>query len=227
MIFHEYAKGQCWLLTKRLLLNMKLAVFITLVTVFQAAAGGFAQTITLKAKNMSLVEVMRSVQKQSGHPFFLTGKDLANLKVNVSIQNLSLDEAMDELLKGKSVDWALQNETIIVKHVAQAMPREVGTSFDLNVIQDKTIQGRVVDETGDPLQGVTVRVKGTTTATITDEQGNYHLVIPANENVLVFTIVGFDATEKEIGSQNTVDVTLTKAISDLDAVIVIGYGTAK
>lgn len=227
MIFHEYAKGQRWSLKKRLLLNMKLTVFITLMTLFQLAEGSFAQTITLDANNMSLVQVMRSVQKQSGYPFFLNGKDLANIEINASIRSLRVDEAMNELLKGKSADWVLNNETIVVRYIGSVKLRQNESLVALKVIQDKTINGRVVDEAGKPLQGVTVTVKGTTTATLTDDEGNYHLVLPANADLLVFTIVGFNTTEEKIGDQSTLNITLTETISDLDAVIVIGYGTAK
>ena len=81
MIFYACVKGSFWPLTYRWLLIMKLTVFITLLSVFQVVAGSVAQTITLKAKNIPLAQVMRGIQKQSGHPFFLNGKDLADKRV--------------------------------------------------------------------------------------------------------------------------------------------------
>src|SRR5690606_12574860 len=99
MIFYACVKGSFWPLAYRWLLIMKLTVFITLLSVMQVVASGFAQTITLKAKNIPLSHVMRVIQKQSGHPFFLNGKDLAEKKVEADFKNVPLNKAMADLLK--------------------------------------------------------------------------------------------------------------------------------
>lgn len=85
------------------------------------------------------------------------------------------------------------------------------------------IQGTVLDDTGFPLPGVNVVIKGTTTGTVTDLDGKYSLEVP-EDATLVFTFVGFESQEIPIGGRSTIDVTLGEDLSDLDEFVVVGYG---
>ncbi|WP_425638334.1 SusC/RagA family TonB-linked outer membrane protein [Algoriphagus yeomjeoni] len=92
--------------------------------------------------------------------------------------------------------------------------------------QNAQISGTVYDETGQPLPGATILVKGTTTGTTTDLDGKYSISSPAN-GTLVFSFIGYTATEIVVGNQTVIDVNLTPDLSDLEEVVVVGYGTAK
>ncbi|RAI94131.1 SusC/RagA family TonB-linked outer membrane protein [Algoriphagus yeomjeoni] len=92
--------------------------------------------------------------------------------------------------------------------------------------QNAQISGTVYDETGQPLPGATILVKGTTTGTTTDLDGKYSISSPAN-GTLVFSFIGYTATEVVVGNQTVIDVNLTPDLSDLEEVVVVGYGTAK
>jgi TonB-dependent starch-binding outer membrane protein SusC len=93
--------------------------------------------------------------------------------------------------------------------------------------QQRTISGRVVDEGGMPLPGVSVVVRGTTIGVVTDSDGNYSLQIPADARTLVFSFVGMRSQEVLIGTQGTVNVTLEIEPIGLEEVVAIGYGTEK
>jgi len=90
-----------------------------------------------------------------------------------------------------------------------------------------TITGTVIgDDDGQPLIGVNVLIKGTSTGTVTDFDGNYS--IEASEgDVLVFSYTGYKDSEVTIGAQTVIDLTMSADISQLDEVVVIGYGTQK
>jgi len=93
---------------------------------------------------------------------------------------------------------------------------------------DIPITGKVTDDkTGQPLAGVTVRVKGTTIATMTDGEGNYRIKVPDNNSVLVFTMVSFEETERSVGSKTLISTTLKEKLSSLNEVIVVGFGQQK
>ncbi|CAH8283035.1 TonB-linked SusC/RagA family outer membrane protein [Mariniflexile fucanivorans] len=92
--------------------------------------------------------------------------------------------------------------------------------------QEKSISGSVKDETGQPLIGVTILIKGVAKGTITDFDGNYTINALPN-NVLVFSYLGTETKEVTVGNQRTINVTLTNSDMALDEVVVIGYGTAK
>ena len=100
---------------------------------------------------------------------------------------------------------------------------------DVDVItkQQAVITGKVVDEEGNSLIGVTVLVKGTSNGTTTDIDGNYSLDVENATGVLIFSYLGFSTQEVNINSQNIINVTLGESAADLDEVVVIGYGTQK
>ena len=91
--------------------------------------------------------------------------------------------------------------------------------------QQRTIQGRVVDESGLPLPGVTIAVRGTTTGTITDANGNYSLPGVTPESTLVYSFVGMRPQEVQVGNQASINVTLIAETIGIEEVIAIGYGT--
>jgi TonB-linked SusC/RagA family outer membrane protein len=92
--------------------------------------------------------------------------------------------------------------------------------------QEAQVGGTVSDETGAPLPGVTVLLKGTTKGTTTDLDGKYSIT-SASDGVLVFSFIGYDPIEVTVGNQSQIDVSLNPDLSDLDEVVVVGYGTAK
>ncbi|PZX55478.1 TonB-linked SusC/RagA family outer membrane protein [Algoriphagus ratkowskyi] len=92
--------------------------------------------------------------------------------------------------------------------------------------QDVQVKGTVYDETGQPLPGTTILVKGTTRGTTSDLDGKYSISTPAN-GTLTFSFIGYNPMEIVVGNQTVIDINLTPDIDDLDEVVVVGYGTAK
>ncbi|MDO9551399.1 TonB-dependent receptor [Rhodonellum sp.] len=92
--------------------------------------------------------------------------------------------------------------------------------------QNRTITGKITDQSGDPVPGTTVLVKGTTIGTAADLDGNYSLSAPQS-GVLVFSFIGFVPQEVTIGNQSIINIKLALDLSDLEEVIVVGYGTVK
>lgn len=90
----------------------------------------------------------------------------------------------------------------------------------------QTVSGVVSDETG-PLPGASIVVKGTTNGTQTDFDGNYTLSGVANNAVLVFSYIGYKTQEVPVNNQATINVTLEEDASQLEEVVVVGYGTQK
>lgn len=93
--------------------------------------------------------------------------------------------------------------------------------------QTKRITGIVRDQTGDPLSGATVSGKGTTVATTTDTGGNFRIVIPEKTRTLVVSYVGREDKEVSLAGQTNIDVSMNVARSNLNEVVVIGYGTVR
>ena len=93
--------------------------------------------------------------------------------------------------------------------------------------QNKTIKGRVTEDGKKPLSNASIIVKGTTVASKTNDEGYYSITIPANGRVLKFSSLNFEDQEVNIGSKSEINVILVNTVSDLQQVIVTGYGTTK
>lgn len=91
----------------------------------------------------------------------------------------------------------------------------------------RTITGKVTDEMGTPIPNASVVVKGTTLGTTTDKEGSFSLKVPETAKTLVFSSVNFAAREVSIGKSSNVNVNLTPETSNLDEVVVVGYGVQK
>jgi TonB-dependent starch-binding outer membrane protein SusC len=89
--------------------------------------------------------------------------------------------------------------------------------------QSKRFSGRVTNSTGAAIQGVTVKVKGSSHAASTDEKGNYTIDVPEGKTILQFSHVGYTTQEITIGNRQVIDVTLKDTSSDLVDVVVVGY----
>jgi TonB-dependent SusC/RagA subfamily outer membrane receptor len=89
------------------------------------------------------------------------------------------------------------------------------------------VTGKITDNAGSPLQGVTVQVKGTKIATATDATGTFSINAPSGSSVLVFSSVGFTSKEVPIENKAWVNVAMSTADNPMDQVVVIGYGAVK
>ena len=115
-------------------------------------------------------------------------------------------------------------KTAVLRSVWTALLLLLGT-FAFS--QQKSVTGKITDGTGAPVSGVTVSIKGTTTATQTDAEGNFSITVPNNNAVLVISSVGFKEQERTVGDQATLNINLASATSDLNEVVVLGYTSAK
>lgn len=96
----------------------------------------------------------------------------------------------------------------------------------LNCMAQNVIKGSVNDGSGEPLPGVSVAVKGTTSGTITDLDGKFS-INARNNDVLIFSYVGMNTQDIKVNNQRFISVTMKDDVASLDEVVVVGYGTQK
>lgn len=99
-----------------------------------------------------------------------------------------------------------------------------GTALAQGGIQ---VSGKVIDDLNETLPGVSVQVKGTTIATITDIDGNYRISVPDKKAVLVFSYIGYESQELAVGNKTVINVTMGDDTQTLNEIVVVGYGTAR
>jgi len=205
---------------------MKLTTLILITVMLHVSASSIAQKVTLKEKNASLTDLFDQIRAQTGYDFALTSDVLANARpVTIDIKNEELKDALSEILKGQDLDFTLDNKIVVIKK------KEVSFIDNLkNKIKEELAQvnvtGKVVDETGQPLPGVTVKIKGASNAlTSTDANGRFTVTVPDDKTVLVFTSVGYDPQEltaKDIPLGAT--ITLKASVNALSEVQVLNKG---
>lgn len=93
--------------------------------------------------------------------------------------------------------------------------------------QTKTVTGIVLDGSGEPIPGVTIVVEGTTIGVVTDQDGNYKIEADPDNQVLVFSFIGFETNRLVLGGRTSVNVVLKESSISLDELVVVGYGTMK
>lgn len=92
---------------------------------------------------------------------------------------------------------------------------------------DEIITGTISDKSGQPLPGVTIKIKDATTGTTSDINGKYSISVPGPQTILSFSMIGFETQEVTVGALRSVNITLTETVSSLSEVVVVGYGTQK
>lgn len=214
-------KGRCWPLTYRCLIMTKLALFFACGLVLQVSAGVFGQQITLEVNHTPLNQIMKSVQEQSGYLYLFKGKAVAQATISVNLQRANLEEALEQVLTRNGFDWTINGKTIVIR----ASDRRVETATLIEKKSQQAVSGTVKDEYGNAIAGATVAVKGTNRATSTDMNGAFTITVDHRQQLLVISVLGFDRQEVVVGDAKTIEVVLSGAVSDLEEVIVIGYGT--
>ena len=105
--------------------------------------------------------------------------------------------------------------------------RTAGVTTSKNSAAAILIKGKVTDEKGAPLPGVTILVKGSQKGTISDENGAYRLEVADGSAVLVFSFVGYLTKEESVGNKTTINIALETDTKSLDEMVVVGYGTTR
>ncbi|MBS1521362.1 MAG: TonB-dependent receptor [Bacteroidetes bacterium] len=198
---------------------MKLSFLLIFAALLQVSATTKAQQITLNKTNASLSETLDEVRRQSGYSL-LSDADIVNQgnSVTVHVKNISLDAALRLILANQPFSYVINNKTIVI-YAKSKLPGDKA--------QIKSVSGQVTDNNGQPLPGITVRLKDSQQATVTDKNGVYHINVPDENAILIFQSIGFATQEIPVQGRTTIDVKLVEENSRLNEVIVTGYKTER
>jgi TonB-linked SusC/RagA family outer membrane protein len=210
------------------LLIMKVTVIILLATSLSVSARTYSQDITLNGKNISLAAVFEAIHSQAGYLFVYEPRLLKNAQpVTLNVRNASVKEVLDLSLKGQGLSYEIKfNAVIIRESVATAGGMSGGNGLP-PPLPPRIIKGKVTDDNGQPLVGVTVTIKGTSKAVTTDANGDFTIGIPDENTILQFSYVGFGTQERNVGSSTVVNMKMSGDTRSLSQMVVVGYGTQK
>lgn len=196
------------------LLIMKLIAMLTLLGTLTSYGAAYSQKINLHLKNAPLAEVLEQIKQQSNHDIFYNVDFIESVgTVDADFRNVNLEEALNVLKNRYAISYKIKNGMIYL------LPQK-----DLSV-QKLTVKGKIVNEEGEPIAGVTVLEKGTLNGTTTDENGFFTLTDCKPNATIVLKYIGFFTQEVKAG-QNELLIKMVRDVAALDEVIVVGYGNS-
>ncbi|RYE26900.1 MAG: SusC/RagA family TonB-linked outer membrane protein [Sphingobacteriaceae bacterium] len=224
----NYCLHQSKLWCKIMRITFSQVLILLLSTALSYAGSSSAQEvlkkkINLSIENKTLNEVLKTLAK-TNQVQFVYNLDVLQTKEKISAQfsDQELKEVLDNLLSKYNISYQVIKNKIIL-----TSPVKTENLSDNLTVQAVKINGKVTDETNQPLIGVSVRVKGTNTGTQTDLDGNYSITVPNDNAILVFTYIGFITQEVVVSGRSNINVQMKANENSLNEVVVVGYGTQK
>lgn len=227
---------------------MKIYLVLLCITFSKIFANeAYSQNITLNAENVKIKRILTEIEHKSDFSFFYNSSIInVSLKKTLTVENIKIDEALNLLFNNTNIDYSFVRNQIIlfpkdkpelklkIERILDKADTTVTTSINSDKVDEyiksilqTRVSGQVVDANGNPLPGVTVLVKGTSTGTSTDFDGNYTLNVEDPNGILVFSYIGFSTQEVSINNQGTINVTLEENTAQLEEVVIVGYGAQK
>lgn len=206
---------------------MRITLFLTFACVVSLHATSYSQEtrLTLDLKQVRLSEVFNIIQQKTTYQFLYNNEDVARApRVSLRVKDATIPEILAICFHHYPLGYSIVNKTVVV------LPRLI--SQQPEIIPEKTrlpglvIRGKVTDESGHPLPGVSVIVKGTGSGTVTDGNGNF-IVSADKGDTLLFSFISYTRKEVVVNDQKTIMVRLSSASSNLNEIVVVGYGTQK
>lgn len=193
-------------------------VLLCMLCVFSTVSANVLaeKTVTIKRDNISVKEALNMVKKQTGVNIMYEDATLNNVPMKLAIEKAPLEQALSVICSKAGMRYELvENDYVLILPMDRARNR-------------RTITGTVRDELGDPVIGASVVIKGTTFGTIADVDGQFMLSYPESAGKeLMVSFIGMSTSEVKIEGKRVFNVKLRSMSTNLDEVVVVGYGASK
>lgn len=200
-------------------------VLITISSLFANEVTGqevLERKFTLDIKNKPLSKVIGSIQDQTKVPFSYSMDAInANRPFSLMAKEQSVGFFLNEVLPSVQIGYEVVNDKIVLFKLADASP------LDYSMDNDKTVTGRVIDETGIPIAGATVTVKGTQTVVTTNANGQFHITVRNEAVTLVISYVGFNELEINVADLGQAPIVLQRGVTELENIVVTALGVRR
>ncbi len=207
---------------RKLFKIMRLSVLLIVFSSLQLlAVNNFAQSkrLNLNVQNATITDVLEIIEDETDYFFFYNNQFVSlDKEVSINLTDKPITEVLDVLFEGKNIKYTINNRQIILSEKDRI--RSV-------VQQTKKVSGKVTDASGAALPGVSIVIKGTTTGSITDSDGNFNLSNVSENATLIFSFVGMQTQEVAVAGQTNFNIILQEDAIGIEEVVAIGYGTVR
>lgn len=200
---------------------MKIGLILLLVAFMQLRAeSSYSQvaSFSLSLNNTTIEKVLDQIEVESEFSFLIVDKSLDMGKlVNIHVDKRNITDVLDQLFTGTNVQYRIMDRQILLSK------KEAN-----QVSQQKSLllKGHIIDETGEPVIGANVVIKGTIIGTVTDVDGNFVIEAP-DKSILQVSYIGYLSKEIKVVGDKLLAITLAEDTRNLDEVVVVGFGTQK
>jgi len=188
--------------------------------------------INLVADQKPVKSVLGEISKLADIKFVYSVQKIpANKKVSLTAHDQRLGAVLDELLQPLEINYHVSGDQIVLTQKAERQ----GNLLPLHIDADKMIPeayvvkpitGKITDESGAPLGGVSIQIKGTNRGTASDANGSFSISADPGET-LEFTMIGYKTHSIKVGSETSLSIRMEPDVALLEQVVVVGYGTQK
>ena len=206
----------------KILLIMKLIVVLICFSGLLSSMGEtYAQStkLTLNLENVAVKEVLQKIESQTEFSFMYDNNKIdVERKVDVVAQEKTIDVILAQLFLNHNVNYEIIDRHIVL--VPSGSPLVVGQ-------QERKITGKVTDQSGVSLPGVTLVLKGTNNGTVSDGNGNFELSGVPEKSILIVSFVGMKTQEIDLGTQTNITVVMEVETFEMGDVVVTALGISK
>lgn len=179
------------------------------------------EKINLNIKEASVKETFILIEKQINNKFiYMSDQTFLQKKISITVSNQNLNQVLDALKAKVNLDFKITKKGILVKELIEISQKSTPTKNQ----ETRKIIGLILDESNLPIPGASISLEGTSIVATTDFEGKFSIIVPSNSTFLTVTSVGFDSKIINIENKSEVKVILSESASQLDEVVVVGYG---
>ncbi|MBK6283311.1 MAG: TonB-dependent receptor [Draconibacterium sp.] len=182
-----------------------------------------ATKFNFKAENKQVVDVLKEIEESSNFRFFYIREQVGvERQVTVKANGATVEQILDKLFDGQGISYKVMDDNLVL-----LSPDKSITTIEKLSSQQMSVSGKVTDENGQPLPGVTVLIKGTTNGSVTNINGAFTFSNIPENTTLVFSFIGMRTQEVEVAGQTTINITMGVDAIGIEEVVAIGYGSQK
>ena len=199
---------------KMRLLVMLMCIFCTFNAMFANVLAD--KTVTIKSENISVKEALNMVKKQTGIHIMYEDATLNNVPLKLTLNKEPLEQALSVICSQAGMRYELvENNYVLILPIDRNAKR-------------RTITGVIKDDTGEPVIGASIVIQGTTFGTVANMDGQFMLSYPENtkNDELMISFIGMQTVKEKIGNRHVFNIKMESEVTNLDEVVVVGYGTS-
>lgn len=185
--------------------------------------------LELSLNKTTVGDLVQHISKQTGYEFSydeaLLNKEIGNISVNM--KNESIKNVLSKVFKNTGISYKIIDNRVFLKDNSKTKGERVASYVTTVAQQSKKITGTIVDESGIPVIGANIVVKGTTNGTVTDADGKFVLDNIPEGAIVVVSYIGYLDQEMPVSGRSVLNINLKEDTQKLDEVVVVGYGVQK